>query len=290
MIGLHVRKTLKGSGKNIELQLSLDIKKGEFVTLYGESGAGKTSALRLLSGLLTPDVGTITVDGRVWFDAEKHINLPSQTRKLGYVFQDYALFPHMTVRQNLEFALTKAQDGAIVVELLEFMELSDLQDRKPMTLSGGQKQRVALARALVQQPEILILDEPLSALDYAMRVKLQSYILRIHKKFKLTTILVSNDIGEIVRMSDRVIELQQGKVIKTATTADFFGLNKASAKFRFTGEIISIQKEDVIYVVGVLIGNEVVKVIADLAEVRQLAIGDKVYVASKAFNPIIQKI
>ncbi|NKI25668.1 ATP-binding cassette domain-containing protein [Arenibacter sp. 6A1] len=290
MIGLHVRKTLKGSGKNIELQLSLDIKKGEFVTLYGESGAGKTSALRLLSGLLTPDVGTITVDGRVWFDAEKHINLPSQTRKLGYVFQDYALFPHMTVRQNLEFALTKAQDGAIVVELLEFMELSDLQDRKPMTLSGGQKQRVALARALVQQPEILILDEPLSALDYAMRVKLQTYILRIHKKFKLTTILVSHDIGEIVRMSDRVIELKQGKVIKTATTADFFGLNKASAKFRFTGEIISIQKEDVIYVVGVLIGNEVVKVIADLAEVRQLAIGDKVYVASKAFNPIIQKI
>ncbi|SHJ22702.1 molybdate transport system ATP-binding protein [Arenibacter nanhaiticus] len=290
MIGLHVRKTLKGSGKNIELELSLDIKKGEFVTLYGESGAGKTSTLRLLSGLLTPDLGNITVDGSVWFDAEKQINLPSQTRKLGYVFQDYALFPHMSVRQNLEFALTKEQASTIVVELLEFMELLELQDRKPMSLSGGQKQRVALARALVQQPEILILDEPLSALDYAMRVKLQAYILRIHKKFKLTTILVSHDIGEIVRMSDRVVELQEGKVIKTAATADFFGLNKASAKFKFTGEIISIQKEDVVYVVGVLIGNELVKVIADLAEVRQLAIGDKVYVASKAFNPILQKI
>jgi molybdate transport system ATP-binding protein len=209
---------------------------------------------------------------------------------VGYVFQDYALFPNMTVLQNLEYALQKNQDNGKIRELLEFAELDELQHRSPETLSGGQKQRVALARALVQRPEILILDEPLSALDLKMRIKLQEYLLKVHKTYNLTTILVSHDIGEIVKLSDKVFELQNGHVIKKGAATEFFGLNKTSAKFRFSGEILKIQKEDVIYVISVLIGNDIIRVVSDPKEAAQLKVGDQVLVASKAFNPIIQKL
>lgn len=290
MISLNLKKTLKSAGGNIDLDMQLTIEKGQFVTLFGESGAGKTSTLRMLSGLLKPDSGTIKVGETTWFDSRKNIDLKPQERKLGYVFQDYALFPNMSVRQNLEYALRKNQDRTIIEELLEFAELGDLDQRKPETLSGGQKQRVALARALVQRPEILILDEPLSALDLKMRIKLQEYLLQVHKKYKLTTILVSHDIGEIVKLSDRVFELQNGSVIKKGMAAEFFGLNKTSAKFRFSGEVLKIQREDVLYVISVLIGNDIIKVVADRTEANNFKIGDQVLVASKAFNPIIQKI
>jgi molybdate transport system ATP-binding protein len=272
------------------LDLDLTIEKGQFVTLFGESGAGKTSTLRMLSGLLKPDSGTITVGNSTWFDSSRGIDLKPQQRKVGYVFQDYALFPNMTVLQNLEYALQKNQDNGKIRELLEFAELDELQHRSPETLSGGQKQRVALARALVQRPEILILDEPLSALDLKMRIKLQEYLLKVHKTYNLTTILVSHDIGEIVKLSDKVFELQNGHVIKKGAATEFFGLNKTSAKFRFSGEILKIQKEDVIYVISVLIGNDIIRVVSDPKEAAQLKVGDQVLVASKAFNPIIQKL
>ncbi len=290
MINLNLKKTLGSAGGKMDLDLQLIVEKGQFVTLFGESGAGKTSTLRMLSGLLKPDSGTIEVGGITWFDSCKNIDLKPQQRKVGYVFQDYALFPNMNVRQNLEYALRNGQDKTIIGELLQFAELGPLEQRKPETLSGGQKQRVALARALVQRPEILILDEPLSALDLKMRIKLQEYLLQVHKKFKLTTILVSHDIGEIVKLSDKVFELQNGRVIKKGAAADFFGLNKTSAKFRFSGEILKIHREDVLYVISVLIGNDIIKVVADRTEADEFKIGDQVLVASKAFNPIIQKI
>jgi molybdate transport system ATP-binding protein len=290
MISLNLKKTLKSAGGKMVLDLQLTIEKGQFVTLFGESGAGKTSTLRMLSGLLRPDSGIIKVGETIWFDGDRNIDLKPQQRKVGYVFQDYALFPNMSVRQNLEYALRKGQDKAIIGELLQFAELNELEQRKPETLSGGQKQRVALARALVQRPEILILDEPLSALDLKMRIKLQEYLLQVHKRYKLTTILVSHDIGEIVKLSDNVFELQNGRVIKKGAATDFFGLNKTSAKFRFSGEILKIDREDVLYIISVLIGNDIIKVVADRTEARNLKIGDQVLVASKAFNPMIQKI
>ncbi|MDO6605248.1 ABC transporter ATP-binding protein [Arenibacter palladensis] len=290
MIRLNLKKTLQSAGGKMVLDLQLTIEKGEFVTLFGESGAGKTSTLRMLSGLLRPDSGTIEVGEATWFSSQENIDLKPQQRKVGYVFQDYALFPNMNVRQNLEYALQKNQDRTIIEELLEFAELGELQQRKPETLSGGQKQRVALARALVQRPEILILDEPLSALDLKMRIKLQEYLLKVHKKYKLTTILVSHDIAEIVKLSDSVFELQNGSVIKKGAATDFFGLNKTSAKFRFSGEVLKIQKEDVLYVIFVLIGNDLIRVVSDPKEAELLKVGDQVLVASKAFNPIIQKI
>lgn len=290
MIHIDLQKTLKSAHGEMNLDIKITTEKGEFITLYGDSGAGKTSTFRMIAGLLKADSGKISVNQNTWFDAFSRINLPPQKREVGFVFQDYALFPNMTVRQNLEYALDKNQDRNIISQLIETVELGELQNRKPETLSGGQKQRVALARALVQKPEILLLDEPMSALDSKMRLKLQDYILKVHRDFNLTTILISHEIGEIFKLSDQVFVLENGIITRTGSPDAVFGHNSLSAKFRFTGEILNIQKEEVVYIVTVLIGNNLVKIIAQQSEINEFNIGDKVLVASKAFNPVIQKI
>lgn len=244
----------------------------------------------MLAGLLQPDSGNIEVEGKTWFNSERKTNLAPQKRKLGFLFQDYALFPNMTVRENLEFALSKRQKTTIVEELLEVMDLNAMADRKPELLSGGQKQRIALARALVPQPKVLLLDEPLSALDGDMRSRLQGFILQAHQKFNLTTVLVSHDAGEILRLSDHMLTLSKGKIIKAGKPAEIFSNHEVSGKFQFTGEILDITRQDFIFVISVLIGRNLIKVVADESDIRNLNIGDKVLVASKAFNPIIQKL
>jgi molybdate transport system ATP-binding protein len=274
----------------MKLRLELEFKKGELVTLYGESGAGKTSTLRILAGLLTPDRGRITVGGRTWFDSEKKINLKPQQRNLGFVFQDYALFPHMTVRENLEYGTRSREDKGLVSNLIEMVALDDLQDRRPETLSGGQKQRVALARALVGKPELLLLDEPLSALDAKIRTRLQDAILALHREFALTTLLISHDLGEIHKLSDHVVELEQGTVLRQGSAEELFLRNKISGKFRFTGQVLNIEATGVVHIVTVLIQNQLVKVVAQEKEIRDLVVGDRVLVASKAFNPVLQKL
>ena len=206
------------------------------------------------------------------------------------MFQDYALFPNLTVRENLDFALQKGNDKNIVNELLELMELQSLQNSKPQNLSGGQKQRVALARAIARKPKILLLDEPLSALDDDMRFKLQDFILKAHQHYKLTTILVSHHLPEIFKLSDHVILLDKGKIIKEGIPSFVFSEDKISSKFKLTGEIIAIEKSDVIYIISVLSGSNIIKVIATEDEINTLKVGTKVMVASKAFNPMIQKI
>ena len=290
MIELSFQKKLWSSSGDMLLKVDLAIRKGKLITLFGESGAGKTSLLRIFAGLLPPDEGRILVNGTAWLDTSMKINFPPQKRKVGFLFQDYALFPNMTVKENLLFALNDKQDKKTVQELIEIIELGELQNRKPGSISGGQKQRVALARALVQKPAILLLDEPLAALDHAMRVKLQHYILQVHREYKLTTLLVSHDIAEILKMSDYMLILDEGKIIKEGIPGEIFTHKEVSGKFQFTGEIIGMQKQDFIYIVSILIGNELVKVVADEAEASKLHIGDKVLVASKAFNPIIRKI
>ncbi len=290
MIVLSLYKMLHTAQGTIPLDIQLMTEPRQFITLYGESGAGKTSTLRMISGLLAPDKGKVVVNNKEWLDTNSKTNLKPQQRNVGFVFQEYALFPNMTVRKNLEYALEKNQDKNIIEELIDLVELGELQHLKPNTLSGGQQQRVALARALVRKPEILLLDEPLSALDSKMRVKLQDYILKVHKEYKLTTVLVSHDIGEIIKLSDQVYVLEKGKIIQSGTPTEIFTTHQMSAKFRFTGEVIEIQQEEVVYIVTVLIGTNVVKVIAQESEVTDLEIGDKVIVASKAFNPVLQKI
>ncbi len=290
MIDLNIHKTLQGAEGQMNLQLELHIKRGQFVTLYGASGAGKTSTLRILSGLLQPEKGRILVNGATWLDTEKGIHLKAQKRKIGYVFQDYALFPNMTVRQNLEFALSKKQNKEIVSELIETVELGELQDRKPNTLSGGQQQRVALARALVQEPEILLLDEPLSALDIKIRLKLQDYLLKIHKEYELTTILVSHDIGEIHKLSDWVVVLENGGIARQGSPTEVFIHQKMNGAFTLSGEILKIEHQKTGFIATVLVQNTLIEVGIDEKQAKDLNIGEKIIISSKTFEPIIHKI
>ncbi len=208
MIEIDISKELSGATGKMELKVNLKIKEGDFVALSGESGSGKTTLLRIISGLEKAK-GSIKVNNKIWQD--KKFFLPVQKRGIGYLFQNYALFSNMTVLQNLLFV---KKDIKFAKELLDITGLTELKDRYPSTLSGGQQQRVSLCRAFMNKPKLLLLDEPLSALDPKIREKLQNDILILHKKFKTTTIMVSHDISEIYKLSNRIIELYQGKIIK----------------------------------------------------------------------------
>lgn len=290
MMYVDLQKELIGANGPLKLDVKLDIKPGSFISIYGRSGAGKTSVLRMLAGLMTPDIGAVQIGEKVWFDTDKSINTSPQKRNVGFVFQDYTLFPNMDVKGQLKYALRKGDDPSVVHELLDIMDLGKLRDAYPKTLSGGQKQRVALARALVQKPSLLLLDEPFAALDREMRMKLQDYVLEAHKAFGLTTIMVSHDVAEIYKMSDQTIVLEEGKVTKQGKAQDVFANHEVSGKFQFTGEVVSIDEQDFLLIISILIGSDFVKVIGSRDEVGSLKIGDKVMVASKAFNPIVKII
>lgn len=290
MIDIDIQKSLRSNNGDMLLHVICQINEGDFITLYGKSGAGKTSTLRMLSGLMTPDSGSIIVNDHTWYNSKENINVKPQLRNIGYVFQDYALFPNMTVLDNLKYARPVSHSEKLLSDLIDIVELGDLQHQKPTTLSGGQKQRVALARAVVQEPKLLLLDEPLAALDRTIRIKLQDYLLQLHQKQNLTTILISHDIAEIMKLSDTVMLIENGRITNQGSPADMFINKSVSGKFKFTGEVLSIKKEDVVYIVTVLIQNQVVKIIAEKSVADTLSIGDQVLVASKAFNPLLIKL
>jgi len=290
MIKLDITKPLQTADGTIDLRVNKEINNGDFLTLFGKSGSGKTTLLRIIAGLETPQSGTIVVDGVVWFESEKKINLPPQKRNVGFVFQDYALFPNMSVRQNLEFALKDKKDAKKVDEILEIMEIQNLSSMRPEHLSGGQKQRVAVARALMNSPKMLLLDEPLSALDSAMRLKLQEELASVHKRFGITSILVSHDISEVFKLSNRVFKISSGHITDDGAPAKVFANQNLSGKFKVVGEVLSIKKNDILYVVDVLTHNEIIKVTAVERDIENLNIGDKILLSSKAFNPILTKI
>lgn len=283
MINLSIQKKLRSANGVMNLQLNLEIKQRQFLTLYGESGAGKTSVLRMLAGLLKPDKGRIVVGGNVWLDIEKSIDLIPQKRRIGFVFQDYALFPNMTVKENLLFALQQSQNNRIVDELLEVMELGDLQKQKPTLLSGGQQQRVALARALVPQPELLLLDEPLSALDNTIRHKLQDYLLEVHQKYALTTILVSHDISEIVKLSDQLIHLQDGAVVAQGSPKNIL---LPPEQIQMEGEIIAIAENKL----TLRVEQETIDLVLNPTAIVGLNIGDRIAVAAHLLAPSVRKL
>ena len=204
------------------LDIELRWQQGRLLAIYGPSGAGKTTLLRILAGLTAADSGFIEVEGETWLDSARRINLPTRRRSIGFVFQDFALFPNLTVRQQLEFALPDPKNKAIVTELLSLMELEEFHNLRPALLSGGQQQRVALARAIARRPRLLLLDEPLSALDDEMRNKLQDYILTAHRHYQLTTLLVSHHLPEVLRLADEAIVLENGKITAQGDPADLF--------------------------------------------------------------------
>ncbi len=215
---------------------TLAIEKGEFVSLLGPSGCGKTTVLRMVAGFETPTQGVITVDG------QDITGLRTNQRKVGMVFQAYALFPNLTVAQNVGFGLkiagvAKAETDARVDEMLKLIGLPDLGARFPFQLSGGQQQRVALARALAPKPRVLLLDEPLSALDAKIRVSLRSEIRDIQKSLGITTIFVTHDQEEALSMSDRIVVMNGGMAEQTGTPFEIY--NKPSTKFvaQFVGTL-----------------------------------------------------
>ncbi|HTN37819.1 MAG TPA: ATP-binding cassette domain-containing protein, partial [Arachidicoccus sp.] len=173
MFRISIHKKLAMAAGLGALCIDMTIQKGEFIVLYGASGVGKTSLLRIIAGLLQPENGYITSSHKVWLDTEKNIDVPVQKRNIGFVFQDLALFPNMTVLENLQYAGKSRRDGNAIIRLLKMVHLEGLADRKPNTLSGGQRQRVALIRALAVQPELLLLDEPFSSLDIQMHGQLR---------------------------------------------------------------------------------------------------------------------
>ncbi|MEL6867892.1 MAG: ATP-binding cassette domain-containing protein [Bacteroidota bacterium] len=291
MIQAHFQKSLRSAQGKMQLDFDLEIKQGQLLGLYGKSGAGKTTVLRILAGLLQADSGQIVVEGQPWLDVEKGISLRPQQRSVGLVFQDYALFPNMTVRENLNFALGKGQDSRLIEELIEVSELQGLQKQKPAKLSGGQKQRVALARALVQMPPLLLLDEPFSAVDQEMRIKLQDYLLQVHQKYALTIILISHDITEIIKMADQVVELEEGKIIRKGPPHQVFLQEKEKQEntFHITGTIIAIKREKQITLLTITIYDQMIKIPTSHLEGAPFRIGDRVQINAKALTTLSQK-
>lgn len=192
------------------------------LALLGTSGSGKSMTLKAIAGLITPDEGLIQINDRVLFDSDRKINVPAQERRVGYLFQNYALYPHLTVEKNLTIALRNASDRSTITKTLQMLHVEDLVDRYPKELSGGEQQRVAIARMLVNQPSIALLDEPLSALDYSMKWRLEEELLRLFDEVEIPMIFVSHDRQEVYRMSREVVVIGNGQVDSQGTTREVF--------------------------------------------------------------------
>ena len=282
MIKIKISKALHGSSGEMNLDVDLEIKSGDFIALSGKSGSGKTTLLRSLAGLES-SAGIVEVDGEVWQD-NRGLFLPVQKREIGFVFLDYALFEYMSVEENLLFV---NRDRELAGHLLEATELSALKKRLPSSLSGGQKQRVALCRALMNRPKLLLMDEPFSALDPLMRVKLQNELLSLHKEFGCTTIMVSHDPSEIYRLSSRVIVVENGEVVNDGLPKEVLLKTSGSQKFSFEGEVLDIVKVDVIYLAIIAIAQQIVEIVITSSEAKSISVGSTVRVGTKAFAPTI---
>ena len=215
----HISKNF-GEG-DVLRDISLDVARGEFVTLLGASGCGKTTTLRIISGLETPDEGTVLLDGR---DVTA---LPPERRPVNTVFQSYALFPHMNVEKNVAYGLRvrrmdKASIEKRVREMLELVQMADFAKRMPSQLSGGQRQRIAIARALAPEPELLLLDEPLGALDLQLRRQMQLELKRLQKKLGITFVYITHDQEEAINMSDRIAVMRGGRFEQLGTPEEIF--------------------------------------------------------------------
>jgi len=275
MIEIDICKKLLGAKGEMHLDVDFNIKEKDVVALTGESGAGKTTLLRILAGLEKAN-GIIKVDDEIWLDNK--FSLPPQKRRIGFVFQEYALFTNMSVEENLLFV---NNDKEFSKKLLKMTNLYELKNISVTKLSGGQKQRVSLCRAMMNRPKLLLMDEPLSALDPNMRTNLQQEILTLHKEFGTTTILVSHDISEIYKLSNRVIKLHFGKIVADGTPKDVLLQMSGNEKFSFSVEFLEINRVDMTYIAVVVVGGQLVEVVVNEREAKELKVGDMMSIKVK---------
>ena len=300
-VSLELKEIKKSftEGEAVLDNISLEISKGEFITLLGSSGCGKTTTLRIIAGLEQPDAGS------VWLDGREVTGLEPNQRDVNTVFQNYALFPHMNVAENIGYGLKlkkvpKSEIRKKVSRMLELVQLEGYEKRKPSELSGGQKQRVAIARALVNNPKVLLLDEPLGALDLQLRRAMQIELKHLQKKLGITFIYITHDQEEAINMSDRIAVMKDGRIEQIGTPDEIYNHPKTSYVATFVGNANilhgaaeSIQGQNAI----VKIGND--KVIVKLETSQQntedtggkqhLAAGEKVTLAVRSENILLQE-
>ena len=297
-VSLELKEIKKSftEGEAVLDNISLEISKGEFITLLGSSGCGKTTTLRIIAGLEQPDAGS------VWLDGREVTGLEPNQRDVNTVFQNYALFPHMNVAENIGYGLKlkkvpKSEIRKKVSQMLELVQLEGYEKRKPSELSGGQKQRVAIARALVNNPKVLLLDEPLGALDLQLRRAMQIELKHLQKKLGITFIYITHDQEEAINMSDRIAVMRDGCIEQIGTPDEIYNHPKTSYVATFVGNANilhgvaeSIQGENAI----VKIGND--RVIVKLETSQQdtggkqyLSAGEKVTLAVRSENILLQE-
>lgn len=297
-VSLELKEIKKSftEGEAVLDNISLEISKGEFITLLGSSGCGKTTTLRIIAGLEQPDAGS------VWLDGREVTGLEPNQRDVNTVFQNYALFPHMNVAENIGYGLKlkkvpKSEIRKKVSQMLELVQLEGYEKRKPSELSGGQKQRVAIARALVNNPKVLLLDEPLGALDLQLRRAMQIELKHLQKKLGITFIYITHDQEEAINMSDRIAVMRDGRIEQIGTPDEIYNHPKTSYVATFVGNANilhgaaeSIQGQNAI----VKIGND--KVIVKLETSQQdtggkqyLSAGEKVTLAVRSENILLQE-
>ena len=235
--------TVQASTRLGELALDVDltVERGECLALAGPSGAGKTSILRMAAGLLRPDAGRVEANGETWLDTELDVDVPAEERRCGYVFQHYALFPHLSAWQNVAYPLrgvSRRERHERALELLERFGLGKLADARPHTLSGGERQRVAVARALARGPEVLLLDEPLSALDARTRASAARELAAVLREGEAPALLVTHDFAEAAQLGDRVGIVDQGRVVQQGTATELAASPRSAFVADFTGAVV----------------------------------------------------
>ncbi|GAC1357810.1 MAG: ABC transporter ATP-binding protein [Ktedonobacteraceae bacterium] len=270
---LQIKQLNKTYGtRTVVSTVDLTMEEGEILSLLGPSGCGKTTILRMIAGLVRPDSGLIRIGDRVLYDG-KH-EMPVEERDLGMVFQDYALWPHMTVAKNIAFGMRLRRMPARIItariqELLDLVNLSGFESRYPYQLSGGQQQRVAVARALSTEPRIILLDEPLSSLDTALREVMSAELVRLFKRLRITTINVTHDQNEAMNMSDRIMVLRDGHVQQVGTPTELYlrPTNAFVASFMgpanmFTGKVVQYAEHVALHLNGT-VQKEIVGIVRE---------------------------
>lgn len=275
MFDIAIQKTYKGTFP-FSIDVQMQLAKGSFVALFGTSGSGKTSVLRMLSGLLKPDSGHISFNNTTWFSSASQLHKPVQERGIGYVFQQTSLFPNMNVEENLMYATTK-QDTIYLEEIIQATAIHSLLHKKVSELSGGQQQRVALARTLLSKPSVLLLDEPFSALDYEARMQLIACLKGLHKTYNLTTLLVSHNIAEVTQLADVVYCMSNGVITKSGTPLEVFASNNIET-IKFPAEIIAIANNSM----QVLLQNKIITI--PFTKRGDFKVGNTIWLTASEFN------